>query len=227
MTQLLVSVTNVEEAKVAIENGADIIDLKDPQKGALGALSIDQINAVVAYVNSQNSTNIKTSATIGDIPMKANLIANQVAELGKTNIDFIKIGFFETEDYQPCLDALSAFVKMGKRLIAILFAETTYPVDMIKRIKQAGFVGVLIDTMNKNGLTLLDFYSEEKRQEFVKEANKHELQFGLAGSLKLQHVEMLNKLNPNYMGFRGGVCEGNQRQLELNPDKIQAIRKLL
>ncbi|NOU24806.1 MAG: hypothetical protein HOO90_04635, partial [Methylotenera sp.] len=36
-----------------------------------------------------------------------------------------------------------------------------------------------------------------------------------------------NKLNPNYMGFRGGVCEGNQRQLELNPDKIQAIRKLL
>ena len=108
MTQLLVSVTNVEEAKVAIENGADIIDLKDPQKGALGALSIDQINAVVAYVNSQNSTNIKTSATIGDIPMKANLIANQVAELGKTNIDFIKIGFFETEDYQPCLDALSA-----------------------------------------------------------------------------------------------------------------------
>jgi len=40
MTELLISVTNVDEAFMAMELGADIIDLKDPSMGALGALPI-------------------------------------------------------------------------------------------------------------------------------------------------------------------------------------------
>jgi len=41
MTQLLISVTNVEEAQIALNSGADFIDLKDPNGGALGALPLD------------------------------------------------------------------------------------------------------------------------------------------------------------------------------------------
>ena len=37
MTQLLVSVKNVEETFIALDAGVDIIDLKDPANGALGA----------------------------------------------------------------------------------------------------------------------------------------------------------------------------------------------
>ena len=37
MTKMLASVTGVEEAEIAIAGGADIIDLKDPTAGALGA----------------------------------------------------------------------------------------------------------------------------------------------------------------------------------------------
>lgn len=227
MTQLLISVINVEEAKLAIENGADIIDLKDPKKGALGALSIAQINAVVSYVNSQNLADIQTSATIGDLPMEAGFISNQVAELSKTKVDFIKVGFLDTTDYQPCLDALSAFAQQGQKLIAVLFAEITYPENLIQSIKQAGFTGVMLDTLRKNGLTLLDYYSEEKRLNFSNEVQKFNLKLGLAGSLKLQHVELIQKANPNYIGFRGGVCEDNQRKFALKGEKIKAIRKIL
>ncbi|MDP3306702.1 (5-formylfuran-3-yl)methyl phosphate synthase [Methylotenera sp.] len=227
MTQLLISVTSIEEAKIAIENGVDIIDLKDPDKGALGALSIDQINSIVTYVNAQNIAKMNTSATIGDLPMQADLISRYVAELSKTKVDFIKIGFFEANDYQPCLDALHASIKVGVKLIAVLFAESTYPASLIEDIKQAGFIGVMLDTFNKNGLTLLDFYSEKKRKEFAKEVIGNGLSFGLAGSLKLQHLDLIKEINPTYIGFRGGVCDEDKRRLSLNVEKIKAIRKTL
>ena len=41
MTQLLISVKNVKETLIALDAGVDIIDLKDPDNGALGALDVD------------------------------------------------------------------------------------------------------------------------------------------------------------------------------------------
>ena len=37
--KLLVSVSNADEAFAAVEGGADIIDAKDPSRGALGPVS--------------------------------------------------------------------------------------------------------------------------------------------------------------------------------------------
>src|SRR6266704_1089362 len=48
MTLFLASVTGAEEAQVALAHGADIVDLKDPAKGALGALSEETVQAAVA-----------------------------------------------------------------------------------------------------------------------------------------------------------------------------------
>ena len=227
-TQLLISVTSIEEAQIALENGADIIDLKEPAAGALGALPIEQIKAIVAYVKSAKDADVKlTSATIGDLPMQPELLLSHIAQLSTTDVDIIKIGFFETDDYQSCLDALKPIVQTGTRLIAVLFAETTYPNDLIVDIKAAGFIGVMLDTANKNGLTLLDYYSIEKRSEFAENVFKLGMQLGLAGSLKIQHVDLIKDVNPSYIGFRGGVCDGNQRQLALDAAKIKSVRKIV
>jgi len=227
-TQLLISVTSIEEAQIALENGADIIDLKEPSAGALGALPVERIQLIVSYVKSRKDLSTKlTSATIGDLPMQPELLLAQVAKLSTTGVDIIKIGFFATDDYQPCLDALKPLAQTGTRLIAVLFAETTYPKDLITAIKHAGFIGVMLDTEIKNGLTLLDYYSVEKRSEFAKNVFKLAMQLGLAGSLKLQHVDLVRDTNPSYIGFRGGVCNSNQRHLALDAAKIKAIRKTM
>lgn len=227
MTQLLISVTSVEEAQIALENGADIIDLKDPAAGALGALPLMQIKSVVDYVKVHGSEETLTSATIGDLPMQPALILEHVKQLLKTNVDIVKIGFFEAESYQPCLEALSSVTQVGVKLIAVLFAEYTYSNDLIDAIKNAGFIGVMLDTAEKNGLTLLDHYSAEQCQEFSRYVLSMGLSFGLAGSLRLQHVKIMKELRPTYLGFRGGVCAENQRELSLNAEKISAIRKAL
>jgi uncharacterized protein (UPF0264 family) len=143
MTQLLISVTDIDEAQLALMHGADLIDLKDPHQGALGALPITTIQEVVNFVSTHRTHPQQlTSATVGDLPMQADLILLEVLAVASTNVDFVKIGFFESEDYQPCLDALAEVAKNGVKLIAVLFAETTYPKRLVDLIKNAGFYGV-------------------------------------------------------------------------------------
>lgn len=233
MTQLLISVTSIEEAEIALENGADFIDLKDPAQGALGALPLATITEIVSYVKVVSNPSCKlTSATIGDLPMKPQFIAEQVAQLAKTGVDIIKIGFFDDgenklSDYESCLSALDPLVKSGLKLIAVLFAEYKYPFSLISSIKNAGFYGVMLDTAIKNGTTFLDYLTEEEFNKFSQNVRAHNLIFGLAGSLAIQHVAKVKEFNPSYIGFRGGVCVGNQRKFKLDSAKITAIRKLL
>ena len=47
---VLISVQNLAEALDAAAAGADFIDLKDPHHGALGALALDDIAAIVRGV---------------------------------------------------------------------------------------------------------------------------------------------------------------------------------
>ena len=227
-TQLLISVTSIEEANFALENGADIIDLKDPSAGALGALPIDQIKLIVSFVHNKKGVSKKiTSATIGDLPMQPKLLLEHVLNLTATDVDIIKIGFFETDQYQLCLGALATLTQGGTKLVAVLFAENSYPEHLIESIKAAGFMGVMLDTAKKNGLTLLDYYSVQQRMAFAQKVLSCHLQFGLAGSLKLEHVAMIKALNPTYIGFRGGICNNHQRESSLDVSKIQAIRKTI
>lgn len=219
MTQILISVTSIAEAQLALDNGADIIDLKDPSAGALGALPLPLIQEIVSHVNGRKLV----SATIGDSIMQPDLILQSVALLAATKVDYIKIGFFETVDFQPCLDALQTVTQNGIKLIAVLFAEYKYPEGLLDLIKKAGFIGVMLDTASKNGRTFLDHYSVKEREEFARKVLALGLTFGLAGSLKLEHIAIVKALNPTYIGFRGGVCNNNQRQLALDAEKIRAI----
>jgi len=228
MTQLLISVTDINEAKIALAHGADLIDLKDPHQGALGALPINTIQDVVSFVSiNRTGPQQYTSATVGDLPMQADLISQQVSNIANTKVDFVKIGFFESEDYQPCLDALKQITQHGVKLIAVLFAEMQYPTHLIDDIKAAGFYGVMLDTAQKNGGTFMDYYTHEQMALFATRVKNHAMAFGLAGSLNIQHIEKISAYSPTYIGFRGGVSVSNQRKLSLDASKIKAIRAML
>jgi len=223
MTQLLISVTSVDEALMALEFGTDIIDLKDPARGALGALPIQTIKDILDVVNSQKIV----SATIGDIGMQPKLLIPAVVAIVELNVDYIKIGFLPSDDTQLCLNALQPIVLSGAKLIAVLFAEFKYDVDLIQAIKAAGFIGIMLDTAEKNGLSLFDHFTQQQCKIFAQQVSEVDLVFGLAGSLKLEHIAQARLIKPHYIGLRGGVCLNNQRQLVLDPKKILAIRNAL
>ena len=67
MNGMLASVRDWEEAQIALNAHVDIIDLKQPDLGALGALDIDTIGDIVTKIDFR----CPVSATIGDLPMQA------------------------------------------------------------------------------------------------------------------------------------------------------------
>ena len=49
MLKILASIQNISEAKILINSDIDIIDLKDPSKGALGKLNINPLEDKICY----------------------------------------------------------------------------------------------------------------------------------------------------------------------------------
>ena len=88
-TKILASIKSLNEISLVLKKGVDIIDFKDPSHGALGEIPTKKISFFLKSVPS----NQLTSATIGDIN-DIKTIKRKVINLSKTNVDFIKVGFF-------------------------------------------------------------------------------------------------------------------------------------
>src|SRR3569833_993095 len=85
MTGWLASVTDADEARQVLAAGADIVDAKNPHAGALGALPLDTVRAIVSAVGGQ----APVSATVGDFPsMEPHADARDVDMKAATGIDF-------------------------------------------------------------------------------------------------------------------------------------------
>ena len=221
--QMLASVTNVEEALMALDAGVDVIDLKNPAAGALGALSYGVIEDVVNSIDGR----VTLSATIGDLPMEPALLLSSSKAMFDTGVDIVKIGFFGSDFHQECLNALSKLSQQGSKLIAVMLVDEPLDMQLLEPIAEAGFYGVMLDTARKNGDHLLTHISLQKIIDFVQKARGLGLQTGLAGSLQAAHISDLSKTRPSYLGFRGALCEASQRTSRLDPEKMRAIKSLL
>jgi len=225
MCDLLVSVRTEKEALLAYESGADFIDLKEPDNGALGALSVTNTQKIVAALPNE----AVVSATVGDLPMDPALIGQEIeARLG-INIDYLKVGFFGADKatYLACVAKLKHYAEKGIKLIAVLFAEYQYPHGLMALILDAGVSGVMLDTAHKNGETLLSHYDPEMLSQFIQQAKQKGKLVGLAGSLSLAEASKLKLLKPDYLGFRSAACFESNRNGILSADNIRHISKLL
>ena len=82
----------------------------------------------------------------------------------------------------------------------------------------------MIDTAGKGGGGLLHHIDPLQLERFVSDCRKLGLLCGLAGSLRLEDIPLLLPLAPDYLGFRGALCEGNQRTQGLSRRKLEEIR---
>ena len=108
-------------------------------------------------------------------------------------------------------------------LDAVLFADHSPDLRDLCRFAAAGCLGVMLDTADKIGGSLLDHLDCASLREFVALGKSHRLLCGLAGSLRLEDVPVLLPLEPDYLGFRGALCWEGQRTAGLDPHRCSRI----
>lgn len=223
MTGLLASVTSVEEALTVLDAGADIIDLKDPTRGALGALPLEKIQATMITVGGR----LPVSATVGDLPPDPEVLSRAVAATAAIEVDLIKVGLFGEAYFSGCLDALARRAAAGARLIAVLFADLDPDFRIIARLAEAGFTGVMLDTADKKSGGLRQHISIERLTQFTQRAKRFGLLTGLAGSLYQEDIDPLLVTDVDYLGFRTALCRGRSRTAAIDPVAVAGIRNCL
>ncbi|MGH8728006.1 MAG: (5-formylfuran-3-yl)methyl phosphate synthase, partial [Burkholderiales bacterium] len=107
-------------------------------------------------------------------------------------------------------------------LIAVLFADPNPDLTLLPMVANAGFAGVMLDTANKDGGGLMSHGSYAFLAQFVSNAQKLDLDAGLAGSLKLEDLAPLLRLSPDYLGFRGALCETG-RASTIDGEKVERL----
>ncbi len=221
MTKLLASVRSPVEALAAIAGGADIIDLKEPEAGALGRLPEGVLRAALAAVAGRRPT----SATIGDLPLAPAPILAAVRAMAETGVDIVKLGIF-AGDATATLAALGAAAREGIRLVAVCFADRQPDFDLIHRCADAGFYGVMLDTADKRAGSLTRHLPPESLARFLALARERRLLAGLAGSLAAADLPTLLPLAPDFLGFRSALTSGG-RAAPLDAAAVARLRAAL
>ena len=223
MTGFLASVSSVEEAQLVRSLGADVIDLKDPARGALGALDEDSVRAIASLPDK----NAVLSATVGDLPAYAAELETAVIGMHACGVDIVKVGVFDRTVSPFMLSVLDRLAGRGISIVLVFFAEM-YPPDIdFRRLRRGGITGVMLDTCEKANGTLRDKLDDGALSEFVRKAGLAGLVTGLAGSLTREDIPPLLEINPDYLGFRGALCKQRQRTSEMDGAKVAEIRKLI
>lgn len=222
MTLMLASVASVAEAQAVWAGGADIIDMKDPAKDALGALDPRLVAEIVKTIAKRKLV----SAAAGASHASPRAVAAAVAEMAKTGVDYVKVGLSSDEAGASSIRAMAELTQKP-RIIGVLFADRKPDLDLLALMAEQGFAGTMLDTAAKTAGRLLDHMDVAALAEFVGRCGKYGLTSGLAGSLEAPDVPRLLPLQPNYLGFRGSLCQGRAREAAIDAASVRMIRDLI
>ena len=215
---LLISPINHEEAIESIEGGADIVDVKNPKEGSLGA----NFPWVIKDIRELTPEDKLVSATVGDVPYKPGTVSLAAMGALVSGADYIKVGLYGPKDYDEGLEVMKNVVKSVKDIkpdaivVAAGYADAhrvgaVSPWDIPKIDRDAGADLAMLDTAVKDGKTLFDYLDIDDLQKFTDEGHEYGLKVALAGSVKKDQLKPLNDIGCDVVGLRGAACVGGDR----------------
>jgi uncharacterized protein (UPF0264 family) len=218
--KLLVSVRTPAEALTAAAHGADFIDLKEPGAGALGGLPEADIRAIVAALRGAGHR-LPISATVGDWAMadRAAILA-RVAAVAACGVDIVKVGILAEPGAGPVLRALGA---CAATVVPVFIADQPLDAELVALALAQPFPGVMADTAEKLGGSLLARRSVGELGAFVRQVQSAGREVGLAGALRLADLPALLALAPDFAGFRSAVCDGDRASALSAPRLAQLV----
>lgn len=225
--KLLVSVSRLSEA-ISIHNcGVDIIDIKNPKEGSLGA----NFPWVVMQVRKKLGKNSKLSATIGDFPNLPGTASFAALGAAYCGADYIKVGLYGPKNYKEASFFMRNIVrsirdlKFKSKVIASGYADYAFfnglnPLLLPKIAHESRADGVLIDIKNKDHRSLFDFIKLSNIRKFVNNCHNRGLLAALAGGLSKKDIDLIREIGADVIGVRRSVYSNFN-------NKISGVNKIL
>jgi uncharacterized protein (UPF0264 family) len=232
--QLLISVVAAEEVSAALQGGADIVDVKNPAEGALGA----SLPHIIRRVRELTRPGIPVSATLGDLPHLPGTAALAALGAASCGVQFVKVGLMGSRDPGDAVALLRDVCRAVRdydpsvQIIACAYADGDQigalpPLALPAVAVQAGADGCLLDTYRKGTGTLLTHLTDGQLRLFVHDCRQSHLLCALAGSLTHKELPRVVRYRPDIVGFRTAACEGGRVHGRVVADQVRAIKSLL
>lgn len=233
---LLVSVRDAAEALTALEAGADVIDVKEPAHGSLGAADAATIESVVQAVSGRRPVTVALGELVDLAPSDPKTVAKSLAN----GVSLFKIGLAECgadRDWQKkWCDVIgkansSRGNKNSPRPVAVVYADWAVaaapePREVLQAAVGVGCPALLVDTWAKNGDTLFDCWELASLRTFVQDVQRHSMRIVLAGSLCGDDAVRAALLGPDLVAVRGAAC-GAGRNSTIRGDRVRKLKRLL
>ena len=230
--QLLVSVASAAEARAALAGGADVIDAKDPQSGALGAVSVEVLREIHAAVAGSRPV----TAALGDATDEGRVERDARAFAG-AGAALVKIGFAGV----TCPERIAALTAAAVRgvtasrhdrpgVVAVAYADsdpaTSLPPDaLVALAARVGADGLLLDTADKAGPGLRQLVTPGALAAWVANVHTAGLLVALAGKLTGADFPFVHDAGADIAGVRGAACEGG-RIGRVTVERVRRLREL-
>ena len=228
--RLLVSVIDAAEARLAVAGGVDIVDVKNPAEGSLGAPVPD----VIAQVRDVLPAEVPLSAAIGDLPSLPGTAALAALGAVRSGAAYVKIGLWGPSTREEAVAVLRAArdaLDSGAAVIAVAYADAARvpsrplpPRELVPAARQAGVTGCLLDTAIKDGRGLLSWLAPDTLAEMVAEAHVAGLEMALAGELRAEDLPAVRATGADIAGVRSAACREGRRTAALDPLRIAQLR---
>ncbi|MCI0641226.1 MAG: (5-formylfuran-3-yl)methyl phosphate synthase [Gemmataceae bacterium] len=246
-TGLLVSVRSAQEAVAAHAGGADIIDVKEPSRGALGRAD----SAVIADVLRVIAGRSPVSAAMGEIvdstlregggPSSSPSRDREGAENPRghlapptvvSKLAYHKWGLANARD-KPWRKLIQTEKKrlLATRLVVVAYADgelCNAPSlnDTLEFVCAEQSV-LLVDTFKKDGRSLLHWLLLSRMCDLVQRCHDANVRVALAGSLGVAEIEKVMAAEPDWIGVRGAACAQGDRQAVIQESKVRQLAGLI
>ncbi|MFZ4189341.1 (5-formylfuran-3-yl)methyl phosphate synthase [Streptomyces pseudogriseolus] len=231
---LLISPDGVEEALDCAKaaHHLDIVDVKKPDEGSLGA----NFPWVIREIREAVPADKPVSATVGDVPYKPGTVAQAALGAVVSGATYIKVGLYGCTTPDQGIDVMRAVVRAVKEhnpdalVVASGYADAhrigcVNPLAVPDIAARAGADAAMLDTAVKDGTRLFDHVPPDVCAEFVRLAHASGRLAALAGSVRQDDLAELTRIGTDIVGVRGAVCEGGDRNAgRIQPHLVAAFR---
>ena len=231
--KLLVTVVDADEARAAAVAGADIVDVKNPAEGSLGA----PVPAVIADVRAIVPAELPVSAAIGDMPNLPGTAALAALGAARSGATFVKVGLWGVTTEPDAIALLRAVRDAvagvpGTVVVAAAYADAVRaahaplaPALLAGVARAAGVETCLLDTAVKDGRGLLTWLSPATLTALVTDAHAAGLRVALAGALRAEDLPVIRDTGADIAGVRSAACHDAEREGSLDPERVRALRR--